>query len=226
MRAERRKYGDVEVIEIPGDGPVIVMMHGFGADANDLFGLHSMIGVPGNTRWIFPEGILRIQIAPGAFGRAWFPIDVEQLQAAFADGGRDLRSGEPPGMRDAREALQGMLSALDVDYNNLILSGFSQGGMMATDLALRAEQNPAGLAILSGTLVNSNKWEQLAPARAGLPFFQSHGELDPILPAPFAVELNTLLNNAGLSGQLRMFQGGHEIPMPVIDALGDYMTSV
>jgi predicted esterase len=101
--------------------------------------------------------------------------------------------------------------------------GFSQGAMMAVDLALRAQKAPAGVAILSGTLVDRKSVAALAPKRAGLAFFQSHGSVDPILGFQEALKLETALMGAGWKGALRRFEGGHGIPPELLPELGAWL---
>ena len=94
-------------------------------------------------------------------------------------------------MEWAREELQRFIKALGASWENIVLMGFSQGAMLAVDLALRAEAPPAGVAILSGTLVDKKTVAELAPRKKGLPFFQSHGSVDPILGFAQARALST-----------------------------------
>lgn len=238
----------------PGTAPAhtIVCFHGFGANAEDLYGLHAHVRTPANTEWIFPDAIL--ELAPGMPApapRAWFPIDEAALQYALERGSyRDMSGFAPPGMAAARDAAASCLRALfaeGVRADRLTLCGFSQGAMLATELTLRfAElfgaagdpsssesasqantkaERPAGLAILSGTLLDAEQWRQLAASESlrGLQFFQSHGTRDPILAPDAARNLEALLRDAGWTGEFVEFPGGHEIPPPVIARLGQYL---
>ena len=56
---------------------------------------------------------------------------------------------------------------------NPVLGGFSQGSMLATDVALRAPAPPAGLVVLSGTFVTPGAWKALMPARSRRHLFSS-----------------------------------------------------
>ena len=124
-----------------------------------------------------------------------------------------------------REKAFQMIKAMNVPWNRIILSGFSQGGMLATDLALHAPESPLGLALMSTALINKNDWKAAAVNRAGLPFFQSHGDQDMVLPYKNASRLETLLIQAGLKGSLMRFPGGHEIPPQVMERMGAYLNS-
>jgi phospholipase/carboxylesterase len=95
--------------------------------------------------------------------------------------------------------------------------------MLATDLYLRAPETPAGLVIMSGTLLRQEEWKKHVPARNGQRFFQSHGSTDPVLGIKQAQKLETLLTQNGMKGSLLTFRGGHEIPGAVITKIGDYL---
>jgi phospholipase/carboxylesterase len=230
IQPRRRRIGQLDTIEIEGasdDAPTVVLFHGYGADCTDLASLGQMVQAPKGTRWIFPNGHHSVPLGPHMEGRAWFPISVADLEKSMAAGaGVDLSAIMPPGLKRARELAFDMIAKLGVPWERLVLGGFSQGAMLATELALTAEKAPAGLVILSGTLVNAPVWEQLAPKRAGLPFFQSHGVADPVLSFAMAERLERLLVQEGLRGRMLKFHGGHEIPAEVLIQLGAYLRGV
>ena len=69
-----------------GDGPLVVLMHGFGAPGTDLVGLWRMLDVPGNVRFAFPEAPNEVPGLPGA--RAWWMLDLARAEQAMAEGPR------------------------------------------------------------------------------------------------------------------------------------------
>ncbi len=95
--------------------------------------------------------------------------------------------------------------------------------MLATDLTLQLDDNPAGLVILSGTMLNEDVWLDRAKHHKGLRVFQSHGTDDPILPFGAAESLRDMLGESGASIEFLSFDGGHEIPFPVLNRLGDFL---
>lgn len=217
------RLGGLDVIELKpkaADALTVVCLHGYGADMHDLAPLAQELSASRPLRWIFPDAPGRLEWG----GKAWWPIDVAAFEAAQRGGKpRDLSGGEPAGMAEAREALLGLLKELRAPLENLVLMGFSQGSMLAVDLALRLPVAPAGVAILSGTLVDAASVRELAPKRKGLRFFQSHGSVDPILGFAQALALEKELRGAGWDGKLQRFEGGHAIPGEVLDALGVWL---
>ncbi len=210
-----------------GDGPVLVLLHGYGAPGDDLVPLARQIEAPPSVRYCFPAAPLQLEpgVPAAMSGRAWWPIDMMELQRAVMMGDHATLTGRvPAGLTEARAHIEALLDALVRDHGarreQLVLGGFSQGAMLATDVTLHAAQPPAALAILSGSLIARGEWLPLMPARAGLPVVQSHGRADPVLSYEIAEELRRELTSAGLPVEFHAFSGGHGIPNSVIGALG------
>ena len=211
-----------------GEGPLVVLMHGFGAPGTDLVGLWRVLAVPRNVRFAFPEAPGEI---PGMLGaRAWWMLDLQRVEAAMATGPRSYANEIPPGMEDATDSVVGMLEAmqefLEVPSGQLVVGGFSQGSMAACNAVFTRGVAPAGLVILSGTPVNLVAWKAGMGRRRGLPVFQSHGERDPLLSFRAAEELRDAMRDAALQNEWIPFRGGHEIPMSVLEALGAFLTRI
>jgi phospholipase/carboxylesterase len=227
--ALRRKIGPLDCITYKGDAgsPTLVLFHGYGADGADLAPIASELPVRVPIHAAFPDGPLVLRIDGVASGRAWFPIEVEAIQKASMSGTSvDWSAAEPHGMPEGRAAVTEFLKSLGVPWSQLIIGGFSQGGILAVDLALRAPEPPLGLIVLSANLINEKEWRVLARARKGLPFLQSHGTSDPILGYQGAKRLETLLKDNGLKGEMLSFEGGHGIPVSVIEAMGRFIESL
>jgi phospholipase/carboxylesterase len=207
---------------------VVVLCHGFGAPGDDLVSLAPELAkarpsLAGRVRFVFPEAPLSLDDVPFG-GRAWWPIDMMQLQRRLAEGTVSVMANEsPPGLAEARRALVSLLEAVQAQtklpMSRVVVGGFSQGAMLTTDTALRLDEAPAALAILSGTLLSAEQWRALAPRRAGLDVVQTHGTHDPLLPFAGAELLRDLLAHAGLRVRFTSFRGGHGIDGSVVEAL-------
>jgi len=213
-----------------GNGPIVILLHGFGAPGDDLVPLADWITAPTGTRFIFPEGPLSLSMGFGD-SRAWWIIDMARLEADRAAGRlRDLSNEVPRGLQQARQALESFLAALPrampIDYTNSVIGGFSQGAMLTCDLVMRTAQPVAGLVQLSSTLLAKQDWRPTVARRTGLPVFQSHGTQDQILPYVMAERLRDELTQAGLAVEWHNFRGGHEIPELVLRRLSAFLTNV
>jgi phospholipase/carboxylesterase len=235
MRDER--WGDLLVHlsggsdrEGGGDGPLLVLLHGYGAPGTDLVGLWRVMRVPRELRFAFPEAPLAL---PG-FGyeaRAWWQIDITRFQRPLsADELRARTSEKPAGLDFARERVVACLDTLQrelgVPPERIVLGGFSQGAMLACEVVLSDPRPFAGLVMLSSTLIHGEAWRERVAARGKLPVFQSHGESDPILPFHVAEALRKLWTDAGAEVDWAAFRGAHEIPNAVLDRLGAFVTRV
>lgn len=210
-----------------GDGPLVVLMHGFGASGTDLVGLWRVLDVPQHVRFAFPEAPHEI---PGLFGaRAWWMLDLARAEQAMAEGPRSYAQEIPPGMEDATDGVVEMIAALQrelgVPSERLLVGGFSQGSMAACNAVFTRNITPGGLVILSGTPVNLEAWKAGMASKRGVPVFQSHGQNDPLLSFEAAEQLRDEMREAGLSTEWVPFRGGHEIPMPVLEALGRFLST-
>ena len=212
-----------------GNGPVVILLHGFGAPGNDLVPLADVMDVPVGTRWFFPEGPLSLSFGPSD-ARAWWIIDMARIAADQAAGRvRDLSQDIPKGLAPARETMLVFLKEVEhkfgADPRKTILGGFSQGAMLSCDLMLRTTQPYAGLIQLSGTLLAAQEWTPLLQKRKHLLVFQSHGMQDELLPYVGAERLRDTLIHVGLSVEWHSFRGGHEIPRAVLQRLGKFITN-
>ncbi len=213
-----------------GDGPVVILLHGFGAPGDDLVALGDGLVVPKGTRFLFPVAPLSLDIAFGD-SRAWWLIDIARIQADRAAGRiRDLSQEIPKGLAPARDQVLNFLrdieQKLGADPRQTVLGGFSQGAMVSCDAMLHTDRPYAGLVQLSGNLLAQSVWGPLMPKRKGLRVFQSHGTEDEILPYIGAERLRDALSKSGLAVEWHHFRGGHEIPEPVVRQLGVFLKKV
>ena len=206
----------------------VVLLHGFGAPGDDLVALARYVGAP-TARFVFPAAPLELD---GMFdGRAWWLLDLVKLEQELRAGTpRDRRGEVPDGLPAAREHVMRFVDQLvaryAIDERTLILGGFSQGAMVAVDVALHRAKPPAGLVVMSGTLVAERDWAPRWKQLAGVPDVMSHGRHDMLLPFSAAEALRDQLRAAGARVDWHPFLGGHEIPAPVLEAVGKLVRGV
>lgn len=202
----------------------IILLHGYGASMDDLFGLHEVIETPGPADWFFPDAPLAVDIGYMMQGRAWFPIDMQELEKAMMSGTHRVFADKcPKEFLTSLKVLEQFVLNISSQYQNVILGGFSQGAMLASHLGAKLKQIKALILFSSTLLAKDNLSESITNIDFKRPFFQSHGTNDPLLSFAQAQDLFEFLNLNGLVGEFTSFQGGHEIPMPVIRNLNNWI---
>lgn len=230
-RLEMKKFGEIEGVLRKGDpgGPLVVMIHGYGADCHDLISLSEGLSKNRELSWFFPNGVFEVPIGPHMMGRAWFAISAAEIEAAsqYSSGMRTMANGRPKGfdkgVKTLSDSVQMISEELKITAADIIFGGFSQGAMMAMELAASALVKPLGLALLSGTLVDKGGLKKKLPKLKGLSFLQSHGKQDTVLGHAMAFELYQFLEEEGLHGEWIEFNGGHGIPVVVLQRFHAYV---
>lgn len=208
----------------PG-GRAVIIFHGYGADFTDLMPVADMMGLRDVT-WYFPNGTQQVIIGGGMSGRAWFPIDMDRIEKQMIKGEHfDFTNHRPQGIDRARDLATKFYEEVAKSHNQVYLGGFSQGAMLATEIALTAKRKPDGLVLMSGVLLDEPNWKKLAAKLSGVRFIQSHGKNDVILGYEFGEKLFEMLTDAGLDGNFIQFSGGHEIPPKVIQQIASFLKS-
>lgn len=152
----------------------VVFLHGYGADGADLLGLAEPMAehLP-DTVFLAPDA--PEPCAGNPFGRQWFPIP-------WLDGSSEAQAAEglAAAAADLNVWLDEVLTAEGLTPDRLALVGFSQGTMMALEIAPRRAVPVAGVVAFSGRLLRP---EKLAPeAVSKPPVLLIHGDADPVVP--------------------------------------------
>ena len=185
----------------PGPFPTILAMHGWGSNAMDLHGLAPFIA-DGRFLVLCPQGSFEVEI--GAInGYGWYKMR--------------LGSQPDPDLVDA--AVESLCTFLDeaserypIDRRKLVVAGFSQGGMMAYNLAIRWPERFAALVAISTAFP-----EQLAEratnhaALAQLPTLVQHGRADEAIELARARKSVAALRELKIPVDFREYDCGHEV---------------
>ena len=186
-----------------------MLLHGFAGTPEDLEPFARSIGV--GARFVFPQGPVELA-SLGLPGRAWWASDGTERAAAIRTGTpRDLSEFEPEGLAEARIDLARLLDALSASSETpLVLGGFSQGAMLAFELALQTSRPIRALVQLSGARIASSLWNPRLATRAGTRAFISHGRQDQDLSFSATERFERDLTMAGWLVDFCPFDGGHE----------------
>ena len=217
----RKTIGKLNCLIRPGadEKRVVLMLHGFGADAADLFPLADALDSEEQWTFVFPDAPLEVPIGPMMSGRGWFPISVRDLES-----GIDFTKIRPPGLDESTALVSEVIFELNPE--TLVIGGFSQGAMVSLNVCLENRDTIHGAVILSGALLDEATWKKQAQALSGFKYFQSHGAQDPVIPISAAQKLNDILKGAAWNGSFHIFSGGHEIPVPVVMKCREFIRSI
>ncbi len=229
-RTHRQQIGSLNCISIHSNSPpkaIAVLAHGFGAPGDDLAGLAEDILQALNSyepvQLIFPAALLSLADEGYGDGRAWWKLSIQRLLSVLEQGQYELVKEEsPPGIDEARQALtevvEQALTSAGLTHDKLLLGGFSQGAMLAMEVAcLGLKQPPGAMALYSGCLIRYKQWHPQVARLANTPIVQSHGTMDPILPLRTGIWLRDLLVEGGCQVDFKQFNGPHTISGEAIE---------
>ena len=161
---------------------LVVFLHGYGADGNDLIELgRQWRALLPHTAFASPHAPERCAGAP--MGRQWFALSNRPPDDPA--GAVDRWNGVVKASGAVDAFLDSELERHGLDDSKLALVGFSQGSMMAMHVGLRRRRAPAAILGFSGMLVGPERLNE-ATARdargAPPPILLIHGDQDPLIP--------------------------------------------
>ncbi|PIG90688.1 alpha/beta hydrolase [Gloeocapsopsis sp. IPPAS B-1203] len=182
---------------------VIVFLHGWGANAQDLAPLSQLLNLP-DYQFLFPNAPFPHPYV--STGRMWYNLHENQGQ----------------GLAESRQSLiewlQSLESTTGIPLSHTILSGFSQGGAMTLDVGLTLPL--AGLTSLSGYLHPLKSITATHP-----PVLIVHGRQDYVVPLSAAISAREQLMQSGVAVQYHEFEMGHEIRPEAIPVIRDFVVT-
>ena len=212
----------LETIEIetgPRPGAAVIWLHGLGADGHDFEPVVPELGLPAAAavRFIFPHAPVRpVTLNMGMRMRAWY--DILQLGGGAED---------EAGIRASQAALEKLIGIernRGIDARKIALAGFSQGGAIALQTALRYPERLAGVLALSTYLPLAQKLEaERAMANRDIPVFMAHGSSDPMIPLERAERSRDRLAALGYAIEWHQYPMPHSVCAPELADIGAFL---
>ncbi|BAU08557.1 serine esterase [Fischerella thermalis CCMEE 5330] len=208
------KYLSLEFIQVPpttGKVPkgLIVALHGWGANAEDLASLAPFLNLP-DYQFLFPNAPFPHPYSP--MGRAWYDLSTENMYKGLAES-RQLLT----------DWLLSLESSTGVPLSRTVLSGFSQGGAMTLDVGLKLPF--AGLVVMSGYLHPGAVPDATSTTTASPPVLIMHGRYDQVVPLRAALKAKETLELLEVAVQYYEFDMGHEIQLPMLELIRNFVVN-
>ena len=221
MKTERHQGNHLKYLTLVPDDyqenvayPLVIMLHGFGANMEDLAGLAPAIETEGYV-YACPKAPNPFDLGLGQVGYGWSP---PRGQATSQD------------IQNAESLLNGFFEEIfevfEGSDGNAILLGFSQGGGMTYRCGIERPDTFKGLVALSAALPDPTDLDGRLPADRDQPIFIAHGLSDAMVSMETARNTREFLESKGYNPDYHEYAMGHEIPLAVMQDMIPWMINI
>ena len=186
----------------------IIWLHGLGSDGHDFESLVPALSLSSDlgVRFVFPHAPKRpVTINGGMAMRAWYDIYEMTLD----------RKVDMANIDESYEQVEALIEDQinkGISASRIILAGFSQGGVIAYQAALRTKHTLAGVLALSTYLVKGDKVPEAADCVNGnTPILIHHGLQDPVVVPALGIQARDLLVSKGFSVSYQSYEMPHSV---------------
>lgn len=194
-------YHIIQKSTLTENAPLLIMLHGYGSDENDLFSFASEL----------PEELFIISVrAPypmQPFGNAWYAINFDAEKGKWSDNEQAIES------RDLiAKFIDEAMSTYPVNPDNVSLLGFSQGCILSFAVALTYPEKVKNIIALSGYVNKAIIAENfIEKDYSNLDFYCSHGSVDQVIPVQWAQQTPPFLTDLHIKHTYSEFPVGHGV---------------
>lgn len=200
----------------------VIWLHGLGDSGAGFAPVVPLLNLPQNhaIRFVFPHAPEQaVTINNGFKMPAWYDIKNDDLH----------NRADMEGVLQSECSVQALIhEQLDngIAASNIVLAGFSQGGVMSLFTGLRFEQSLAGIMALSCYLpIKDQLPTQLSAANKNTPILQHHGKLDDVVPMSSGKMANDLMKNEGYNTQWKDYTMAHSVLPQQLNDIGIWLTA-
>lgn len=183
----------------------VIWLHGLGADGHDFVPIVDELKLPQSlaVRFIFPHATPRpVTINNGYVMRAWY--DIKGLNREGPE--------DDAGIRESQEVVRRYIEAENakgIPASRIVIAGFSQGGAIALQAALRHHEPLAGVMALSTYLpLHASLAREASSSNRSIPILMCHGIQDNVVAMRMGEWSRDQLQQHGYSVEW------HAYPMP------------
>ena len=216
----------IELETAPNPTAAVIWMHGLGADGNDFVPIVNELDLTDAPaiRFIFPHApMMAVTINNGHVMRAWYDGSMGDLQTG-------AKRADEKGVRQSQAHIGELIArekTRKIPFKNIVLAGFSQGGVIALQTGLRYPETLAGVMALSCYLPCADSFAaEAAPANAKTPVLIAHGTQDPVVPYAMGKNAGDLLLKSGYAVEWREYPMPHSVCLEEVRDIGAWLTRV
>lgn len=195
------KYKIREPKVIKDKNPLLLLLHGYGSNEEDLFSFASELP----EEYFIISARAPYDLQYGSY--AWYAINFDADENKFSDleqakTSRDLISN----------FIDELTSNYPIDKNNVTLIGFSQGTILSYAVALSNPDKVQRVVAMSGYLnLEIVAEDYLKNDLKNLKIFASHGTFDQVIPIDWARKAKPVLDNLGIATTYKEYPIGHGV---------------
>jgi phospholipase/carboxylesterase len=208
----------MDAIEIEtGPNPIasVIWLHGLGADGHDFEPIVPELRLNKAVRFVFPHAPIRpVTINQGMRMRAWYDI------FQFGGGPED-----EAGIRASQKLVDELIAA--EKGRKIVLAGFSQGGAIVLQTALRHPDRLAGVLALSTYLpLHMTLDKERSKANHDVPVFMAHGKFDDIIPLDRARKSKEVLEKLGYPVTWKEYAMPHSVCPQEMRDISEFLATI
>ncbi|GBG15678.1 phospholipase/carboxylesterase [Novimethylophilus kurashikiensis] len=211
----------IEICEVRQADASIIWLHGLGASGDDFVPVVEELALPCAVRFVFPHAPrMPVTVNGGYIMPAWY--DITSLDIAGVQ--------DESGIRQSQASVEMLIEqemARGVPSERILLAGFSQGGAVVLQTALRCPQRLGGVMALSTYLpLYASLPMEKTPINAGIPVFMAHGRFDTVIPIEAAEASRSALESEGFAVEWHEYPMAHTVSTEEIADIRRYLMQV
>lgn len=197
---------------------VVIWLHGLGADGHDFEGILPQLELPDNhsIRFIFPHAPVQpVTINGGMKMRSWYDI----MSMDIAD------RVDINGVEQSVAVINEMIAQqkqLGIEAKNILLAGFSQGGLIALHTGLNYSESLAGILALS-TYYPEPCFNESTTNPTNATIFMAHGSYDQVISLTVAQDSKAFLESKGIEIEWHTYPMEHSVCMQEIEHIAAWI---
>ncbi len=192
--------------------PLLLLLHGFGADERDLLGLAPFM----DERFL----VASVQ-APFALpfgGYAWFELYFQNGQVSGFNSDQFGQS-----LKMILEFIDEIVGEHDLDAERVYVCGFSQGSMISASAVFREPEKFAGAVLMSGRAASEMMVDENIEKLKDFPVLVTHGTLDTVLPIENGRATKEILSRLPVDLEYKEYPMAHEISQESLSDVSNWL---